>query len=338
MLDTIWCSFVINMPWKQLKGWSKNKFLNPYENYYHKNYNGISFRYYYNFYRNKIHCPRLWMDFSAATMQNGINILGYNFGKSHFAIKEIETTISKVVGRPISLKDINCISRIDINRDNRCKSEVEKQQLFDFFKKIKGHSGMEQNVYETGVTIGNGDVELKFYFKDQDINLGEEICSYMPKMCRTEFEIKNYRINKYYPEDLNLYTLLTNKRMTESVWNSLLDEFRIGGEICAGDTLRNKAKKVFNNTKRIRNRKFRQLKQINNTNDKIKHRSKTLEQSKDVVKELDEAGVCPYSCEIPIVLRIDLTPKTIKKRVTYYIVVPVMSKQPVRLMGYLDSS
>ena len=45
MLDTIWCSFVINMPWKQLKGWSKNTFLNPYENYYHKNYNGISFRY-----------------------------------------------------------------------------------------------------------------------------------------------------------------------------------------------------------------------------------------------------------------------------------------------------
>jgi len=53
---------------------------------------------------------------------------------------------------------------------------------------------------------------------------------------------------------------------------------------------------------------------------------------------LDEAGVCPYSCETPIVLRIDLTPKTIKKRVTYYIVVPVISKQPVRLMGYLDSS
>ena len=157
-------------------------------------------------------------------MQNGINILGYNFGKCHLAIKEIETTISKVVGRPISLKDINCISRIDINRDNRCKSEVEKQQLLNFFKKIKGHSGMEQNVYETGVTIGNGDVELKFYFKDEDINLGEEICSYMPKMCRTEFEIKNYRINKYYPEDLNLYTLLTNKKMTESVWNSLLDE------------------------------------------------------------------------------------------------------------------
>ena len=45
------------------------------------------------------------MDFSAATMQNGINILGYNFGKSHLAIKEIETTISKVVGRPISVKN-----------------------------------------------------------------------------------------------------------------------------------------------------------------------------------------------------------------------------------------
>ena len=90
---------------------------------------------------------------------------------------------------------------------------------------------MDQNVYGTGVTIGSGDVELKFYFKDEDINLGEEICSYMPKMCRTEFEIKSYRINKYYPEDLNLYTLLTNKKMTESVWNSLLDEFHIGGDI-----------------------------------------------------------------------------------------------------------
>ena len=95
---------------------------------------------------------------------------------------------------------------------------------------------------------------------------------------------------------------------------------------------------MFNNTKRIRNRKLRQLKQINDTNDNVNHRNKTLEQSKNVVKELDEAGVCPYSCETPLVLRIDLTPKTIKKRVTYYIVVPVIQKQPVRLMGYLDSS
>ena len=106
MLDTIWCSFVINIPWRQLKGWRKATFFNQYENYYYNTYNGISFRYYYNFYKNKIPCPRLWMDFSAATMQNGINILGYNFGKSHIAIKEIEKTVSKVVGRPISLKKL----------------------------------------------------------------------------------------------------------------------------------------------------------------------------------------------------------------------------------------
>ena len=35
MLDTIWCSFPVVIPWDKLKGWGKITFLNPYENYYH---------------------------------------------------------------------------------------------------------------------------------------------------------------------------------------------------------------------------------------------------------------------------------------------------------------
>lgn len=57
MLDTIWCSFPVVIPWYKLKGWGKITFLNPYENYYHKNYNGIHFRYYYNQYKDKMPCP-----------------------------------------------------------------------------------------------------------------------------------------------------------------------------------------------------------------------------------------------------------------------------------------
>lgn len=338
MLDTIWCSFPVVIPWYKLKGWGKITFLNPYENYYQKNYNGIHFRYYYNQYKDKMPCPRLRMDFSASTMQQGLNVIAYDFGKSHILVKELERTLFEVVGRPISLEEITCFSRIDINRNKKCKKEVEKQHLFNFFKKIKGRSGMERRVYETGLVIKNDDVQLKFYFKDQDANLGEEICSYMPKMARTEFQIKSYRIGKYYPENLNLYTLLTNKRMTEMVWNELLNEFRIGGEIYDEQTLRKEARRVFGNTKRIRARKLRQLKQINDVNDSVRHRPKTIEQSKDVVNELDEAGVCPYSCETPIVLTIDLSVKIIKKRVVYYIVIPAIPMQPVRQVGHLDSS
>lgn len=303
MLDTIWCSIPIWIPWHKLEGWNQKRYkITTYKNYYHKNYNGISFRYFYNFYEDKIPCPRLWMDFSAATMQNGLNAIGYNFGKSKLAIDEIEKTIAQAVGIRISLKDITCISRIDINRDFHCKSEVEKQQLLNFHKKIKGRSGMKQENYKTGVTIGNEGVKLKFYFKDEDINLGDEICSYMPKTGRTEFELKEYRIKKYYPEDLNLYTLLTNKRMTAMVWNAMLDEFNIGGDVYNQSDLRNKARKLFQNRKNIQNRKLRQLNQINDTDDKVKHSQKTINQSKDVIKELSEAGVCPYSCETPIVL------------------------------------
>jgi hypothetical protein len=149
------------------------------------------------------------MDFSASTMQNGLNAIAYDFGKGHILVKEMEKTLFEVVGRPISLEEITCFSRIDINRDQKCKKEVEKQQLFNFFKKIKGRSGMERKVYETGLVIKNDDVQLKFYFKDHDTNLGEEICSYMPKMARTEFQIKSYRIGKYYPrpqvQGLSLY-------------------------------------------------------------------------------------------------------------------------------------
>ena len=338
MLDTICCSFPVVIPWYKLKGWGKITFLNPYENHYHKNYNGIHFRYYYNQYKDKMPCPRLRMDFSASTMQNGLNAIAYDFGKGHILVKEMEKTLFEVVGRPISLEEITCFSRIDINSDKKCKKEVEKQHLFNFFKKIKGRSGMKRKVYETGLVIGNDDVQLKFYFKDQDINLGEEICSYMPKIARTEFQIKLYRIRKYYPENLNLYTLLTNRRMTAMVWDELLNEFRIGGEICDEQTLRKEARKVFGNTKRIRARKLRQLKQINDVNDNVRHRPKTIEQSKDVVNELDEAGVCPYSCETPLVLTIDLSVKIIKKRVVYYIVIPAIKMQPARQVGYLDSS
>jgi hypothetical protein len=278
------------------------------------------------------------MDFSASTMQQGLNAIAYDFGKSHILVKELERTLFEVVGRPISLEEITCFSRIDINSDKKCKKEVEKQQLFNFFKKIKGRSGMKRKVYETGLVIKNDDVQLKFYFKDQDTNLGEEICSYMPKMARTEFQIREYRINKYYPENLNLYTLLTNKRMTEMVWDALLEEFRISGEICNKQSLLQKAKKIFRKTNKIRARKFRQLKQINDINDKVKHRPKTIEQSKDVINELDKAGICPYSCETSIVLKIDLTPKATKKKTLYYIIVPSLPKQPIRLLGYLDSS
>ena len=262
MLDTIWCSFPVVIPWHKLKGWSKKTSLNTYKNYYYKQNNGIQFKYYYNQYKDKMRCPRLRMEFSASTMQNGLNAIAYDFGKSHIAVKEIEKTIAEVVGRPISLEEITCFSRIDINRDHKCKKEVEKQQLFNFFKKIRGRSGMKRKVYETGLVIKNDDMQLKFYFKDKDKNLGDEICFYMPKMARTEFQIKSYRIGKYYPENLNLYALLTNKRMTAMVWDGLLNEFHIGGEICDEQTLRKEAKKVLGNTKRIRARKLRQLKQI----------------------------------------------------------------------------
>lgn len=339
MLDTIQCSMQISISIKGGKWIPHNLgFNNPFEWYWERIENGITFHYYPYRYTNKRRTPLLWMSFSASTMQNGINAIAYNFGKSHIAVKEIEGTIASVVGKPISLKDITCISRIDINRDTLCKDEIRKQLLFEFFKKIKGRSGMKREIYETGITIGNDDVKLKFYFKDEDINLGDELCSYMPKMARTEFQIRQYRISKYYPNGLNLYTLLTNKRLTIEVWNALLEEFRISGKICNGQTLRAEAKKVFRNTKRICARKFRQLKQINDITDKVKHRPKTIEQSKDVINELDEAGICPYSCESSIVLKIDLTTKLIKEKTIYYIIVPSLPKHPIRLLGYLDSS
>ena len=52
MLDTIWCSFPVVIPWHKLKGWSKKTSLNTYKNYYYKQNNGIQFKYYYNQYNS----------------------------------------------------------------------------------------------------------------------------------------------------------------------------------------------------------------------------------------------------------------------------------------------
>ena len=129
MLDTICCSFPVVIPWDKLKGWGKKTYLNQYKNYLYKHYNGIQFKYYYNQYKNKMPCPRLRMDFSASTMQQGLNVIAYDFGKSHILVKELERTLFEVVGRPISLEEITCFSRIDINRDKKCKKEVNMENL-----------------------------------------------------------------------------------------------------------------------------------------------------------------------------------------------------------------
>lgn len=342
MLDTIWCSVPVFIHPYIVSTWQRVRFANKYKDYCYINYNGISFRYYYNNFRNKMPCPLLWMDFSTATIQNGVNMIRYNFSNSKNAVKEIEKTIEKVVGFKIPLKSINCISRIDINRDFSCKSETEKQELFNFHQKIKGHSGMRQKIYPTGVTVGNSQAKMKFYFKDEDVNLGEEICAYMPRLCRTEFQLKRSRIEKYYPKGLNLYTLLTDELQTAKAWNAMVDEFSVGGKIYNQNTLNKKAKQLFKNRKNIRDRKLRQLKQINNPADKVTHRKQTIMQSKGVAEELNGAGICPFSCETALSLKIGLIGIIIKKTTAenkgYYFVAPRFCKQVVIITKYLDSS
>ncbi len=314
MLDTIQCSVIVPINYSTGKWIPHTDKIFKYKSFWRRTYNGITFQYYPHHYKDKVWTPLLTMSFSAATMQNGINVIPYNFDDAIFAVREIEKTIYKVTGRKILLQDIKTISRIDINKNIKYRGKEQKQALRDFFGKLQCDDSQSKVEYDTGFVYGNDSVKCRFYFKDEDENLGEEILAYMPPTARLEFQLHRYRIQKYYPEDISLYVLLTKELYTARAWNGMLDEYRIGGEICNSKTLFKRTSKLFNNTKRIKSRKLRQLRQLNDTADTTKHRAKTIAQTKSIVKELDEAGICPYSCEMRITLKEDILQILLKKR------------------------
>ena len=321
MLDTICCSINCSVSLKYDrnkpdKHWiPKNQYdENKYKHYWEKIHNGITFHYYPYRYKNKKRNPLLWMEFSAATMQNGLNVIPYSFDNAQVAIKEIRRTIKEATGVDVRLQDIKTISRVDVNKNIRYHGEEEKEALRDFFDKFYCEGNQEKTPYDTGCEYGNNSVKCLFYFKDEDTNLGEELLSYMPEVARLEFQLYQYRIDKYYPEDLNLYTLLTNELATARVWKAMLREYRIGGKIYNYKRLMRLASELFKGHPRTKRRMMRQLKQVNDVNDTVKHRARTIEQTKEVIKELDEHGICPYSCELNLDLDIDILQILLKKR------------------------
>lgn len=315
MLDTINCSIYTSVSLKGGKWIPHNIGLdNPFEWYWERVHNGITFNYYPFRYTQKRRTPLLCLVFSAATMQNGINVIPYSFDNARDAIKNISNTIEEVLGKRIRLQDIKHFSRVDINKNLKYRNDEEKNELFNFFGKFLCDKSQNKNEYETGCEYRNSSVKCLFYFKDKDENLGEELLKYMPKTARLEFQLHDYRIKKYYPIGLNLYSLLTNELATAKVWNAMLDEYYIGGKICNKQDLMKRASKLFKKNTRIRRRKMRQLRQINDTNNTTKHRAKTVEQMMDVVKELDSEGICPYSCEMELNLREDCIKILLKKR------------------------
>ena len=102
MLDTICCSINCSVSLKYDRNKPDKHWIpknqddkNKYKHYWEKIYNGITFHYFPYRYRNKIRRPLLWMEFSAATMQNGLNVIPYSFDNAQVAIKEIRKTIKE---------------------------------------------------------------------------------------------------------------------------------------------------------------------------------------------------------------------------------------------------
>ena len=323
MLDTICCSVICSVSLKHDRNNPDKYWIpkdqeneNKYKRYWEKIHNGITFHYYPYRYRNGKKLPLLCMEFSAATMQNGLNVIPYSFDDAQIAIREIKKTINEATGVDIRLQDIKTISRVDLNRNIHYHGEEEQEALRDFFGKFYVKNNQEKETFETGCEYRNDSVKCLFYFKNEDANLGDELLKYMPEIARLEFQLHKYRIDKYYPKDLNLYTLLTNELATAQVWKAMLKEYHIGGKIHNYKRLMRLASELFKEHPRTKRRMMRQLKQVNDVNDTVKHRARTIEQTKEVIKELDEHGICPYSCELNLDLDIDILQILLKKRNT----------------------
>ena len=234
----------------------------------------------------------LTIQFSASKVQHSSNVFAYDYSKSDVVEESIAKVLTDELYIGYDTTDFQ-LSRLDLNKDFVFHDDKVAKLVEDFANKILPSRCETRRDYETGYTSqskkGKG---LRVYRKDKDYNLTEEEKAELPPTVRFEFQINKSKLKRIFKCKLNLHQILTIPYLAAFAWNRILSEYALDKMILNQHKLYKEASKYLTKSD------FEILKQMNEDpsfNDKDLRKKQLA-----VIRKLKKAGICPYSCELPL--------------------------------------
>ncbi len=238
------------------------------------------------------------LQFSASKIQHGTNAEPYNFS-NYMVVEDTVTAATKeMTGVNIKPQHLNSC-RTDLNRDFVFENEDDANAFMDFANKILPARCEKHKDYETGFTSqtksGNG---FRVYRKDLDKHLKKKEREKMTVTVRIEFQMNKKFVKNFYGKRFNLHQILTNELAAKLVWNKHLAKYGLDKIIVDRKRLDKIAKKHLTET---------QQEILVQMNDEPEFKDKKLRRKQlDVSRKMKAIGICPYSCEIDVDLKVSI--------------------------------
>lgn len=237
----------------------------------------------------------LTLSFSASRVQNGDNAIAYGFQKSYI----VKDTILKVLKDELGITELKLsdfiICRLDLNRDFVYEDEKTATEVAEFSNKILPLGYERRFDYATGLTSqtrkGRG---FRVYRKDKDKKKRHNL----KPTIRFEYQMDKKQIKRMFGYRPNLNEILTGQVAIEKLWNNLLSNYALDKKIV-------NYKKLFElSANKLTITEENTLKQMNDE-PSFDDKKKRCWQLK-VIRKLKANDICPYSCEVPIILKINV--------------------------------
>lgn len=328
MLDTIRASAQVEINrWQFLSDWRYNKMKDyKYKMVHLPNGATIFLQYFFASWS-------LTLFFSASKVQHGSNAVPYDFSKAYVVKDIIDKTVNDELHIDLTTDDFK-VCRVDINRDFSYNDEQIAEEVMRFAKKILPARYEKRRDYPTGFTSRTKHDGLRVYRKDKDPKMQGQL---EKPTIRFEFQMSKKKIKRIVGFRPSLSTILTKEVLLIKAWNLLLKERGLNNPVSSQSELYRKSRKYLSNSLQTT---LRQMNENPSFSDKDQ-RTKQLA----VIRKLKKSRICPYSCEVPIDLTVNIC-NTIKKNSKegllcskqYAIYINYPAEDAIAEKWYLDTS
>lgn len=328
MLDTIRASAQVEIVrWQSLSGWRYDK-MRDYKYKMVRLSNGATIFLQYFFASRS-----LTLFFSASKVQHGSNAVPYDFSMANVVKDIIDKTVNDELHIDLTTDDFK-VCRVDINRDFLYNDEQTAEEVMKFAKKILPARCEKRCEYPTGFTLRTKRDGLRVYRKDKDPKMQGQL---EKPTIRFEFQMSKKKIKRIVGFRPNLSTILTKEVLLIKAWNLLLRERGLDNPVSSQSELYRKSRKYLSNSLQTT---LRQMNESPSFSDKDQ-RTKQLA----VIRKMKKARICPYSCEVPIDLTMNIC-NTIKKNskegllcsALHTICIHIPAEDAIAEKWYLDTS
>jgi hypothetical protein len=266
-------------------------------------------------------------------VQHGSNAVPYDFSKAYVVKDIIDKTVNDELNVTLTTDDFK-VCRVDINRDFSYNDEKSAEEVMKFAKKILPARHEKRRDYPTGFTSRTKRDGLRGYRKDKDPKMQGQL---EKPTIRFEFQMSKKKIKRIVGFRPDLSTILTKEVLLIKAWNLLLKERGLNNPVSSQSELYRKSRKYLSNSLQTT---LRQMNENPSFSDKDQ-RTKQLA----VIRKMKKARICPYSCEVPINLTVNIC-TTIKNKPKegllcseqYTIYINYPAEDTTAIKWYIDTS